>query len=399
MYRGTATNSMAFGVASVPDLLRLLFVPVFAWAAYRDVQTRRLPNRLWPPLALLGLLTLAWDAVVRFPFAGYDDRVFLIRVGFALVFLLPFSYVAYLLRAFGGADAKAMMVLALGFPITPEYALPTELVAAVPPSVATALPRLSLPLYPSVLGVVAMSTLTNAVLVALLFVLGLALRNAVAGRVSLAMFVGWPTSVDDIPERYGTLLDTDGPLPSSGLDLDALRMYLRWRGCSLADLRSDPARFRDPESVGETFAPTDGAVHRRETPVRDGGGDPTATDAVDADDGTTDAAAADADDEWAGTGFVSSKTRQAESGDPAETDESESVHDPWAAEAFLDDVDGSAYGTTPESLREGLQTVAGQQRVWVSPGLPFVVPLFGGLLVALTYGDALTVLLQALGIY
>jgi preflagellin peptidase FlaK len=384
---------MALGVASVPDLLRLLFVPVFAWAAYRDVQTRRLPNRLWPPLALLGLLTLAWDAVVRFPFAGYDDRVFLIRVGFALVFLLPFSYAAYLLRAFGGADAKAMMVLAVGFPITPQYELPTELVAALPPGVATALPRLSLPLYPSVLGVVAMSALTNAVLVALLFVLGLALRNAVAGRVSLAMFVGWPTSVDDVPERYGTLLDTDGTLPSSGLDLDALRMYLRWRGCSLADLRSDPARFRDPASVGETFEPTDGAVHRRETPVRDGGDDVI----DDSEEG----------DEWAGTGFVSSKTRQAESSDAAETDEparpatdeSESVHDPWAAEAFLDDVDGSAYGTTPESLREGLQTVAGQQTVWVSPGLPFVVPLFGGLLVALTYGDALTVLLQALGIY
>ncbi len=375
---------MALGVASVPDLLRLLFVPVFAWAAYRDVRTRRLPNRLWPPLALLGLVTLAWDAVVRFPFAGYDDRVFLIRVGFALVFLLPFSYAAYLLRAFGGADAKAMMVLALGFPITPTYALPTELVTALPPGVVTALPRLSLPLYPSVLGVVAMSALTNAVLVALLFVLGLALRNALAGRVSLAMFVGWPTSVDDVPERYGTLLDTDGTLPSSGLDLDALRMYLRWRGCSLADLRSDPARFRDPASVGETFEPTDGAVHRQETPVRDGGDDVI----DDSEEG----------DEWAGTGFVSSKTRQAGPEKP-ETDESESVHDPWAAEAFLDDVDGSAYGTTPESLREGLQTVAGQQRVWVSPGLPFVVPLFGGLLVALTYGDALTVLLQALGIY
>ncbi|MFC6726180.1 A24 family peptidase, partial [Halobium palmae] len=41
-------------IAAPPDLLRLLVVPVFAWAAWRDVRTRRLPNRVWAPLVVLG---------------------------------------------------------------------------------------------------------------------------------------------------------------------------------------------------------------------------------------------------------------------------------------------------------------------------------------------------------
>jgi preflagellin peptidase FlaK len=36
--------------------------------------------------------------------------------------------------------------------------------------------------------------------------------------------------------------------------------------------------------------------------------------------------------------------------------------------------------------------------VWVSPGLPFVVPMFVGLLLALTYGDLLFGLLGAVGL-
>ena len=35
--------------------------------------------------------------------------------------------------------------------------------------------------------------------------------------------------------------------------------------------------------------------------------------------------------------------------------------------------------------------------MWVSPGLPFLVPLFVGLLVALTYGDVLFGIVRALG--
>jgi preflagellin peptidase FlaK len=42
--------------------------------------------------------------------------------------------------------------------------------------------------------------------------------------------------------------------------------------------------------------------------------------------------------------------------------------------------------------------VATRDAVWYSPGIPFIVPVFLGLIVALLYGDLLFGLLSALGL-
>jgi preflagellin peptidase FlaK len=83
---------------------------------------------------------------------------------------------------------------------------------------------------------------------------------------------------------------------------------------------------------------------------------------------------------------------------PGVPDASGDDGDPWGAAAFLEDVDHDAYGTTPEQLRTGLDLATERETVWVSPGIPFLVPLFLGLLVALTYGDLLFALLRAVGL-
>jgi preflagellin peptidase FlaK len=71
--------------------------------------------------------------------------------------------------------------------------------------------------------------------------------------------------------------------------------------------------------------------------------------------------------------------------------------DTWGAERFLSA--HSAYGTTPTELREGLAVLTEPDRetVWLTPGIPFILPMFAGLLLALTYGDVLFALLSALG--
>jgi preflagellin peptidase FlaK len=76
----------------------------------------------------------------------------------------------------------------------------------------------------------------------------------------------------------------------------------------------------------------------------------------------------------------------------------DSFDDPWAAEQFLASIDGTAYGTTSETLREGLELVSTRERVWISPGIPFLVPMFAGLLLAVTYGDVLFGVLAMLGV-
>lgn len=337
---------------TAPDLLRLLVVPVFAWAAVRDVRTRRLPNRLWPPLYLFGLALLAWELAVRWPLVGFDDRLFLIRVAVSLGFVAPLAYLFWRLGGFGGADAKALIAIAIVFPTFPTYILP---VAGIP----------ALPAVEPHLGVFSMTVLTNTVLLGACYPIALGVSNVVRGRISPVLFLARPVPAERLPELHGRLFETRSGPTRRGLDLDALRMYLRWRGLTLAELRADPDRYRDPESVTETFDPTDGATHVG--PATDGG--------VDVDQsGTRDGAAAEA----------------AETADP--------IHDPWAADRFLDALDGTAYGTDAETLREGLETVVVADEVWVSPGMPFVVPMFLGLALGVTYGDLLFALLSAVGV-
>ncbi|TKX75753.1 A24 family peptidase [Halorubrum sp. GN11_10-6_MGM] len=341
--------------ATLPDLLRLLVVPVFAWAAIRDVRTRRLPNRIWPPLYLFGALLLVWEAVSLWPFAGFDGRIFLVRGAISLLFVAPLGYAFWYLGAFGGADAKAMIALAVIFPTFPAY----ELLGV------------TLPLVDTQLGVFSLTILTNTVLIGLAYPIGLAGLNLVRGEASPTMFFARPVETDSLSDRHGRLFeDADGPT-RNGVDLDALRMYLRWRGLTLADLRGDPDALRDPDSVGETFDPTDGGTH---VGPRTDGGRAVDREPEDADD------AVDAGGTGDGTG-----------------DADRDPDDPWAAARFLDDIDHGAYGTDAATLRDGLDVVAREDRVLVSPGMPFVVPMAAGLVVSLTYGDALFAALGAVG--
>ena len=334
-------------IATLPDALRLIVVPVFCWAAVRDVRTRRLPNRLWPPLYAFGALLLLWDAALLWPFAGLDGRWFLVRVAVSLLFVAPLGYAFWFLGAFGGADAKALIALAVVFPTFPSYEVA----------------GLSLPLVETALGVFSLTILTNTVLLGLAYPIGLAVFNLATGERSVTMFLARPVSTASLPERHGRLFEDTAGTTRNGLDLDALRMYLRWRGLTLAELREAPDRLRDPESVTETFDPTDGGTHV--DPTTDGG------DAIDPD---IDGEVADID------------------GEAADFD------DPWAAERFLAGIDHGAYGTDAETLREGLEVVVDRETVRVSPGMPFVVPMAAGLAVSVTYGDALFALLAAVGL-
>ena len=346
--------------ATLPDALRLLVVPVFVWAAVRDVRTRRLPNRIWPPLYAFGALLLIWDTVRLWPLTGFDGRLFALRVAISLLVVAPLGYAFWYLGAFGGADAKALIAIAVAFPTFPTY------------DVAGA----TLPLVETTLGVFSLTVLTNTVVIGLAYPIGLAVANLVAGERSATMFLARPVSTASLPDRHGRLFeDTDGTT-RNGLDLDALRMYLRWRGLTLAELRADPDRLRDPGNVGKTFDPTDGATHA----------DPTA-DGSDIDGGGFDGSEVDSGevDGGGGDGSIEPVNRTG-------------TDDPWAAARFLEATDHGAYGTDPETLREGLNVVSRRDTVRVSPGMPFVVPMAAGLIVSVTYGDALFAALRTLGL-
>ncbi|QSX00698.1 A24 family peptidase [Haloterrigena alkaliphila] len=334
-------------VATIPDLLRLIAVPVFAWVAVRDIKTRRVSSTVWIPLALLGAVLLAWDGWLAWSAGGYAwTHDFLVPTAVGLGFVVPIAYLFWWFGGFGGADAKALLVLALFFPTYPQYAVGS----------------VTLPLTATPVETFSFTILTNAVVVGLAVPILLVVRNAAAGRVTSVMAIGWPVSWNDIPETHGRLLETPEGPSRGGLDLDALRMYLRWRGLTLADVREAPDRYRDPATLPEDpNPPTDGAVTA--APVRGDGGAELAVE----NDGDSAASGSDA----------------AASADDHASD------DPWGADAFLEDIDGTAYGTTAADLREGLEVLAEKDTVWISPGTPFLVPVFAGLVIALAYGDLL----------
>jgi preflagellin peptidase FlaK len=348
-------------LGSAADLLRLVAVPAFAWAAHRDVRTRRIPNRLWPPLVAVGVAALALDLASGLP-AGFEGDLALLRIAVSVGLVAPLGYVFFRIGGFGGADAKAVIALAVLFPLYPVYYLPFD----------------ALPMHAATLGVFSLTILTNTVVAGALYPAALAVRNLLRGHLAPPMVVGRPISTGALATAHGSLMETPEGYTRRGLDLDALRMYLRWRGTTLSALRADPDRHRDPTSVPPPAArndPGDGAV---------GDGPPVA------DGGTGELEPGPADEAVAPDATV------------AGTDAANGVDadDPWGAEAFLEDLEGTAYGTTPGKLRDGLEVVCEPDRetVWFTPGLPFVVPMFVGLVVALTYGDVLFVLLRALGL-
>jgi preflagellin peptidase FlaK len=363
---GTTVLSTLLGFGSTADLLRLVVVPAFAWAAYRDVRTRRVTNRLWPPLVAVGVLALGLEFAGGLP-TGFAGELVLLRLAVSVGLVAPLGYVFYRIGGFGGADAKAVLALAVVFPLYPVYYLPFD----------------ALPMHAATLGVFSLTILTNTVVAGALYPAALAGRNLASGRLAPPMVVGRPTTIGDLATAYGSLLETPEGYTRRGLDLDALRMYLRWRGTTLSALREAPDRHRAPSSLPSPEArndPGDGAVEDG-PPVADGGTHDLEPEPTEESSGSR------ADDDLEGTHGASG-------------DVEDDVGDPWGAEAFLDDVEGTAYGTTPGKLRDGLEVVADPEReaVWVTPGIPFVVPMFVGLVVALTYGDVLFVILQVLGL-
>lgn len=312
-------------IAAAPDLVRLALVPAFLWLALLDVRTRRVPRWVWWPLGAVGVFALIWAALAHVAVGGPAFHLWIVQVAISIGLIAPLGYLFHRFGAFGGADAKAVIVIAIAYPTYPVIALAgTEL-----------------PLVHAPTGVFSLTVLVNAVLLGLCYPLGIAARNAIGGRFRATMFFGLPAHWSTLESRHGVLLESPTGFTRNGLDLDALRMYLRWRETDLAALRADPENHANPASVPSTPAPAgDGRVRT------DGG--------VDSDDR-------------------------------------------WGARAFLED-SGGAYGTRPEELRGALDLLCERENVWVSPGIPFLVLLVGGLLVGLVVGDLFSLIGARIGL-
>jgi preflagellin peptidase FlaK len=320
-------------VISFADTVRLSLLVLLGVAAYRDIQTRRVPNYVWFPFLTIGGVIFGYELVQRF---SYFSSPWVASLPLGVVTIVSvIGYIGWRQGLYGGADAKAIISLAVLFPDAPSIYVDSMV----------------FPLTHSLLNSFSITILTNAVVLSSIYPLLMLINNINSGNLSLpSCLLARRHSVDEIENVHGTLYHSIEESLTPGLDLDALRMYLRWRGSSLSTLVSSPSIHRDPDSIRKTFPATDGRID------------------------------------------VSCAS--AASSSAPEID----ARDSWGAAAFLNAV-GPAYGTTPMMLRTGLERLSSNDTVWVSPGIPFLVPLFMGTILALTAGNILIGLLSGFGLY
>jgi Type IV leader peptidase family. len=154
-----------FGVflATPTDAIRLVALPIFAWIAWKDIKTRRVSNQVWLPLIILGTVLLSWDAWQAW--GTLDWTFFVAPVAVSLFVVIPGAYLMWFVGGFGGADAKAIMTLAILFPTYPAYFIGSD----------------AYPVIESTIGSFSFTILANAVVVALLAPLGLLTLNIIRG--------------------------------------------------------------------------------------------------------------------------------------------------------------------------------------------------------------------------
>ncbi|MCK5112796.1 MAG: prepilin peptidase, partial [Thermoplasmatales archaeon] len=95
------------------DIIRLAVgIIILSYASYTDIKTRRASNMLWVIMGFIGAILLA----IQYFTAGFDNIFYLAFVPI----MIAFMYVLFRLRLiFGGADAKAIMALAILVPLEP----------------------------------------------------------------------------------------------------------------------------------------------------------------------------------------------------------------------------------------------------------------------------------------
>lgn len=140
------------GNADVLDAIRLAIgAVVLCYASYTDVKTRTAENYLWAIMGGAGIILLALQ---HFLFPGTINYFYLA----AIPIVIGLVYILYALRLiFGGADAKALMAIAVLAPLWPSF---TPFTSIMPFSI---------------------SVLTNSLLVFLGMPIGLLIYNAVNG--------------------------------------------------------------------------------------------------------------------------------------------------------------------------------------------------------------------------
>jgi preflagellin peptidase FlaK len=179
------------------------------YASWSDFKTREVSNNVWVVFAPMAFLLTFAQFLFFPPFGDVLQSMLFYAVSFGVVFL--FSLALFYIGAFGGADAKALMCLALA---VPDPSAIEVLSASGAPSVHTGFPLsgFTSPVFP-------ITVFSNSVIIAALSVFYALLRNLVwkrrtgrnlfdeyengsLGRKALALLCGYKVEVGDLEGSF-----------------------------------------------------------------------------------------------------------------------------------------------------------------------------------------------------
>lgn len=169
-------------VAAPLDVVRFVFgSAVLLYASVLDLRTRRVPNPTWYWSGGVGAVLLALDLLV------FDRVPWQYLVAIPLIMAVAYALWYFYLIA-GGADAKAIMMLAVLVPV------PIDLASDA----------LALPVWPPLLAFPpALTIFANSLLAFVLVPLFLLARNLLRGDVRLpAAVLGYTMALDDVERRF-----------------------------------------------------------------------------------------------------------------------------------------------------------------------------------------------------
>jgi preflagellin peptidase FlaK len=158
------------------DGIRLITGTILlAYASYTDIKTRRAANILWILMALVGGILL----ILQYVEGGYPNIYYL----FFIPLMIGMMYLFFQMRLlFGGADAKALMALAILIPIQPNIG--------------------EFPLWTSFLPG-SWTIFANATILFLFIPLSLFVYNVVKGNLRFPhSFIGYVISVEQAKQTF-----------------------------------------------------------------------------------------------------------------------------------------------------------------------------------------------------
>ncbi|MFN3384613.1 MAG: A24 family peptidase C-terminal domain-containing protein [Archaeoglobaceae archaeon] len=138
----------------VLEIAKVVLVSIFlVYACLLDIRSRIVPNKVWKIMLVVVSPILGYEIYLLF----FKNPISLIFATLGAAFMIAFAYFIYAINAYGGADAKALMCLAIVFPFYPQI--------------------YDFPILNQGFGIFAFSVLANSVIFAPFMIFSLLLRN------------------------------------------------------------------------------------------------------------------------------------------------------------------------------------------------------------------------------